>query len=366
MSNGVLSQFDPPAFLDDFNEQQKAAWSRFISDAEDSEIRPLDGIRFYNPTRTPTDDDQQTLDIEWTGFPRRVQISSSTDRIRWSRADASRDAQDEYLEWSVERDAQTRKITKVTFTCEGPEYWRFLGQSNPDLVLQLYRQHISTDVQQSDLFDITGGYIARNRWNSTTTGGAMHLVQRNNTLLAEINISARSTIVRFINGRVLTGERELIDCGRYGDPERFSDPHIGGEVNKLARMDADITIANPVALYINGLSTNGWEAPDSSDPQPFWRVTRGTLDHTVRAVYEVPTDRDFVVGDIKINSVPIDFGAQIADLVTMRVTGLACRFGQSTVPRTTTCAGFFGLAAASPAIQPVDDFRDPSASNLRA
>jgi hypothetical protein len=28
----------------------------------------------------------------------------------------------------------------------------------------------------------------------------------------------------------LTGERELIDCGRYGDRERFSDPHIGAEI----------------------------------------------------------------------------------------------------------------------------------------
>lgn len=35
-------------------------------------------------------------------------------------ADASRDVQDEYLEWSVIRDNE-KKIISVTFTCEGPE-----------------------------------------------------------------------------------------------------------------------------------------------------------------------------------------------------------------------------------------------------
>lgn len=35
-------------------------------------------------------------------------------------ADASRDVQDEYLEWSVIRDDENR-IISVTFTCEGPE-----------------------------------------------------------------------------------------------------------------------------------------------------------------------------------------------------------------------------------------------------
>ena len=71
---------------------------------------------------------------------------------------------------------------------------------------------------------------------------------------------------------VLTGERELIDCGRYGDRERFSDPHIGAEINSLARQDAFITVANPLALYIADLDTAGWETPDRSDPKFFWTI----------------------------------------------------------------------------------------------
>lgn len=41
--------------------------------------------------------------------------------LRWQIADASRLNQDEYLEWSVDRDPITRKIIGVELTCEGPE-----------------------------------------------------------------------------------------------------------------------------------------------------------------------------------------------------------------------------------------------------
>lgn len=39
---------------------------------------------------------------------------------RWEKADASRNVQDEYCEWSVRRD-EKGNILSVTFTCEGPE-----------------------------------------------------------------------------------------------------------------------------------------------------------------------------------------------------------------------------------------------------
>jgi len=56
---GPLSRFDPPGFLDDFNEQQRVAWSQFISEAFDAaalgdpDKLDFDGPReqLYNPTR---------------------------------------------------------------------------------------------------------------------------------------------------------------------------------------------------------------------------------------------------------------------------------------------------------------------------
>jgi hypothetical protein len=166
----------------------------------------------------------------------------------------------------------------------------------------------------------------------------MHLVQPNNTLLAEIDILVRSTIVRQINGKILTGVRELIACGQYGDPDRNGDIHIGDQVNVLARKDAFVTIANPVALYIAGFApAGGWTTPDGSDPKAFWKIVRGDEAHALRAVYEVPKEKGFTVGDITINGVPIAFGAQIVDFITIKVVGQVAGIGKNKVPPVTSC-----------------------------
>lgn len=340
-----LEKFDPPGFLDDFDDEQKEAWSRWISGQLDEGIRgrpeefDFDGPRgqFYNPTKVETDPDEQSVDIAWIGFPRNVQTTSVSDRQRWRKADASRDVQDEYCEWSVERDPESDKIRRVTFTCEGPEYWRFLAETTPEVALDLYQRFVGPQVKMEDLFLPNGRYNLRNRWNASTVEGAMHLIQRNNTLSAEIELAAGSSAVRVIDGRLLTGEQELIRCGLYGGEERHSDPHIGAVVNSLTRQKADVTLANPVGLYFEDLSTEGWETPDGSDPKSYWAYVRGTEDKQVRAVYKVPDDAGFVVGDIAIGGQPIEFGAQIADFIGIKLTGVGTRFGQSTVAPMTGC-----------------------------
>jgi hypothetical protein len=344
----LLPQFDPPAFLDDFSPAQKLAWSAFISESIDKELAGNTNNHFYNPKKTDTAPDVVTTNppIFWTAFPRLVQVNSPSDRVRWTTADGSRDVQDEYCEWSVVRDPATHKITRVTFTSEGPEYWSTLARVNPAKVLELYQRFVNPAVVAADLFR-NGTYIPRNKWNNSTTAGVMHLIQPNNTLLAEINIAVASSIVRRIDGQLLTDEQDLIACGKYGQPERFSDPHIGSEINKLARQQAAVTIANPVALYINNLSTAGWATPDGSDPKQYWKIVRGTPQLGLRAVYEVPADKGFVVGDITINGNPIEFGAQIADFITIKIIGQACRFGQNALPDETTCVSDLPMTAVS-------------------
>lgn len=340
-----LAKFDPPAFLNDLPAAQLTGWSDLISgffDAAregDSVNLEFDGPRhqFFNPTKVDFAADETELDIAWTAFPRNVKVTSVSDRIRWQRADASRDLQDEYCEWSVNRDAATGKVTRVTFTCEGPEYWQYLASQSRDVVLGLYREFISPAVQTGDLFDSSGRYVARNKWNNSTTNGAMHLIQRNNTLSAEIELAGGASVVRKISGRILTEERELIDCGLYGGRERHSDPHIGAMVNSLTRQKADVTLQNPVGLYFNDLLTNGWTTPDGSNAKDYWKYIRGNNGKHVRAVYEVPTSKGFVVGDIKINGRRIEFGAQIADFISIKLTGVAHRIGQSTEQPLTGC-----------------------------
>jgi hypothetical protein len=360
-----LNRFDPPGFLEDLNAQQKQAWSDFISDQCDQAAQgnpaelDFDGPRaqFFNPMKVDTDNDAQTVDIKWVAFPRNVTVSTVSDKQRWRRADSSRDLQDEYCEWSVERDPETDKIKQVTFTCEGPEYWSFLANSSPALALSLYRKFVSPDVKQQDLFLANGRYNPRNKWNATTVNGAMHLIQANNTLTAEIELAAGASVVRIINGKLLTGEEELIRCGEYGGVERHSDPHIGAVVNSVTRQKADVTLANPVGLYFADLDVAGWETPDHVDPKTFWKYVRGTAEKPVRAVFEVPKEHGYLVSDIKIQGKPIDFAAQMTDFINMKLTGVGTRFGKSTVQPMTGCrAQKARPEAESPKFLSVQDF----------
>ncbi|MEE1782158.1 hypothetical protein PUR71_04330 [Streptomyces sp. SP17BM10] len=343
-----LASYAPPGNLTDLDATGAKAWDAFISDSVDQAVKGPDPSQvlhdsprgqFYDLTKTDTAADATEATVTWTAFPRIIKINSISDPQRWQRADASRDVQDEYCEWSVTRDT-TGKITKVTFTCEGPEYWSLLAQSDPGTVLDLYRRFVAPDVQHGDLFGPDGAYQPRNRWNDSTSHGAMHLIQRNNTLGAEIELAAAATIVRVIGGQELATEQQLIQCSKYGQAERNSDPHIGGAVNAIARQKADVSLADPVGLYFNDLSTDGWAAPDNSDPKSYWTYVRGDAAHPVRAVYEVPQGRGFTVGDITIGGKPIRFGAQIADFITIKLTAVACRFGQSTTPPQTACVEF--------------------------
>lgn len=367
-----LDAYAPPGNLDDLDDFGRKAWNAFISDTVDTSISGPDPHevlhnsprpQFYNLTSTDTAEDATRATISWTAFPRTVKITSNSDVQRWERADASRDVQDEYCEWSVTRD-NTNKITQVTFTCEGPEYWEVLAETNPQKLIELYRHHISPDVRPEDLFSPTGRYRPRNKWNDSTSHGAMHLIQRNNTLGAEIELAAAATIRRVVDGTELTTEQELIACGKYGAPDRNSDPHIGAGVNALARRRADITLADPVGLYFDDLSTDGWETPDGSDPKSYWTYLRGDAEHHVRAVYQVPPEKGFGVGDITIAGRPIRFGSQIADFITIRLTGIACRFGASTAEPQTSCVEFRRAdvpeeAFTAEAFSAYGDFLDP-------
>lgn len=341
-------QFDPPGLLSDLNDSQRSAWSRWISDTIDEAnagdpvhtINDAPRPRFFNPLQNAPAADAVQKDITWTAFPRIVQIESASDEERWQTADGSRSVQDEYCEWSVARNLGTKKITKVTFTCEGPEYWTFLAAVNFPKVLELYRAHVHPQVQLQDLQDSQGNYDPHNKWNNSTQRGAMHLIQRNNTLGAEIELAAAASNVRVVDGRTLTSERELIRCAQYGQIERHSDPTIGAAVNDLARKNADITLANPVGLYIAGLNTSTWETPDGAPAMEYWKITRGSTDKALRAVYEVPSSKGYFVGDIKVNDQPIRYSGQIADCIKIKLTGVATRIGQSQHEPITGCKKF--------------------------
>ena len=55
----------------------------------------------------------------------------------------------------------------------------------------------------------------------------MHLIHPSNTLSAEIDIAGQATVIRKdSDGNIITDPQELIQCSKYGNPGRNSDPSV--------------------------------------------------------------------------------------------------------------------------------------------
>jgi hypothetical protein len=331
----ILSRFDTPGRLDELSGDHRLAWSRTVAGMFDQFTGQFP--QFYNPTVEDTPAGLTRVPIGWSAFPARVQREEGPGAARWDRADSSRDEQDEYCEWSVER-GDDGKITRITFTTEVPEYWEHVAQNDPDLLLELYHKFVDPSVERRDLFDSGEKYVRRNRWNESTEGRLAHFVQRSNTLGAAIQLVAEATILRERDdGKPVTDRQELVVCGGLGNPIRNSDPQIAEIVNDAAELGNEITLLDPVGLYLDGLLSAGMETRDGADAAEFWQVERGSPGHAVRASFAVPEDRDYVVGDIKIHGRLITRGAQVADEVRVRIGAVVKRGDHQPVRR--RCVG---------------------------
>lgn len=336
-------RLDPPAFLDDFKTgQQRKEWSRkvvryFREGVEFNQGFPGVTSQFYNPVLTETTEPFTEPVIDWPGFPKLVKDQFPTEPEKaWRLAEtgpkAREDFMDEYLEWHVVR--KQGKITRVSFTCETTQYYDFLAETDPDTLLAIYRDLVDPahkeEVTLDDLI-VDGEYQPGSRWN--TEHGAVHLIQPNNNLFAEVMIAAQACILRRRDdGTVITDSDELIECSDYGEAGRASDPKIGAEVNRLARDGRSISLRNPVALYMTHWNSTGLKKPNGSPVGNYWKLLRGKPAPGpnkpamgLHLVFEVPASEGFVVGDIKIGSKTIQYGGQLAEKISVGLFGLICK-----------------------------------------
>jgi hypothetical protein len=328
----LLEQFSTPASLAELSPEGVAAWSQIVARIFASQTRGNRYPQFYDPTKTDTAPDAALKTVRWAAFPATLLLDATSERQRWERADSSRSVQDEYCEWSVVRDGDG-KLRRVVFTSEVPEYWENLFDADPQLLTSLYSQFIGRDVSLGEVTAPDGSYQRDNALNRSTAGGIAHLMQRSNTLGAAVVLAATATILRVDGGQPVTNPGQLVQCGQLGEPARNSDPQIASAVNDLCAQGAQITLQDPPGLYIDGLLTGEMDTPDDSDPARFWKVERGTPERTVRASFEVPADAGFTVGDMKIAGRAIEFGAQLADNVQLKLTAVASAFGSHPVVR---------------------------------
>jgi hypothetical protein len=383
--------YHPPAGINDFDRsatqaaQLKQNWHDFLN----RQVEGRDAGLFYNPANDPAPGVAAARrPISWNGFPlsiwswfnananatgkRRalaaaetlrpfaiqirdggasfVTVTNPATRMRKVVGGALGDPldlfhrqQDEYCEWFVDRDAAGR-VTRISFTAEGPEYWEEMAKVDPDLVVRLYQELVNPAVQRTDLFwqfDVAGRNLATgqfniifqrgeynpyNKWN--TTHGALHLTHPANTLGAEINLAADATVLRPSvapqPANTLSGR--LICCAQYGGVNRSSDPLIGAGVNGLARAGRAVTLADPIGLYISTLDLTGLRGPNNQviGAQAL-RVRRASADGSMilRAEIAPPQGATFTLDQCRFDQDTLTTGGQIARKITMVLFGLA-------------------------------------------
>jgi hypothetical protein len=390
---GLLKAYDPPAYLTDVAliPGLPEAWHRFMSLVFDYSIerqrkKNIPGangrpgqIQFYDAALYDPGGPVIEQAVVWNAFPKellrrfgRQRALIEADRLwplsayrydpnydpdrPWNTGATETGDPDfwfyrptvEYCEWHVDRDPLTGHITRVTFTSEPPEIWQamfgdtveidtgidFTFPGNKELVIQRYHELVHPSVTMDDLvvkedaFGFkAGSYNIYNKWN--TTHGIMHLCAPPNSIAAEVILGADATVLyEDARGTLVVDPDALITGTGMGGANRNSDPTIAGTVNALARLGAMVTLVNPVGLYMDHIDLAGWHVPGGLSPQDCVRVIRGRERMIERLVVEVPTG-EFDVSDITIGGIPIGYGGQIAECITVKLVGSAAGLGST-------------------------------------
>lgn len=309
----LLRQFSPPgnAELPD-----PEGWSARVAD----ELEQFASLpRFFNPLNTEGSPAEHV--VKWPAFPAELRQPGVSDQERWELSD-SREHQDEYCEWVVERSGD--EIVSVTFTTETPEYFDHLLGVEPDRLAALYEELVGERPNPDQLRGSDGGLDATNDFNRATNGTIAHLSETSNTLGAAVRLVAEATVPRARDGKAVVEKKALVRCGGLGNALRNSDPQIAEAVNGLVRGGAAVSVGDPAGLYIDEFLSGGLRTPDGADAAEFWTpAQRGDSGHTMRAVFAVPSGHDYAVSQITSNGRPIRSGGQLADRVRVRVAALS-------------------------------------------
>lgn len=321
----LLARFDTPARVRDVPAGSPFydAWSNWISGRIGGTSPGDNGGAFYDPTATNVNVAGEKS-LTWMGFPRDTIMPSNRDNreAAYMAADANpatRGDQNEYFEWQVTKNA-AGKIRKVVFITEMPEYYQQLWAVNPDAVVAIYRNLVSPAVVRADLERPGGGYDRVNAWN--TTDGIVHYIQSINTLSAAIGLArgARTSAAPY---------RDNFEASPSGSSQPTSvDPRVGLDVHMLVRKGLYVTLRDPVGFYMVGWNDSGITKPNGQPAGNYWRIVRGVPGMAMRVEYEVPPGLGFVVGDLRIGGRRITYGGQLAEQITVSITGTAGTVGR--------------------------------------
>ena len=207
----------------------------------------------------------------------------------------------------------------MTFTTETPEYWEALADTEPEVVVELYRRLVDPAVTRRDLFR-GGRYQRDNPFNHER--GIVHYIMGINGIAPLLN-AEQDTQLR---GGVKDNYDAMPLAFANGTPLfTAADSRFSLDIGVLQRQGRSLTVGEPVGLYMIDWDDTGFTKPDGTPAGDYWRVVRGGSRAALRLEYEVPASEGFAVGDVSIGGRPIRYGGQLAEHITVMAGGLAGR-----------------------------------------
>jgi hypothetical protein len=348
--------YSPPAGVTDLKEDAKRGWSDYvIASLEEVMAVPQNkGHALYLPM---ADDDGDLKQVGWDAYPKtltawyseqasadaaaesltKMRVGFTRRRGKIEPVDIRYRQQDEYCEW---RTTETRNcyVRRITFSSESADYWEYLAAKDLRTVHELYKHLVDNSITVKDLqwpHDVwvpssaashgflkrlrkPSGWVKRwrkgdyNVWNDfNTCKGIVHSTHPDNTLQKAAMLLAGATVRRTDpHSGEITEANPLICASGFGDPNRMSDPSIGFFVNTLARGDREVSVGNPVGVYISGLRAGGFRGPRGEEIHDLFTCIRGVAEDgkILRAEFKVPDDLEYVA----LDGVPVTRGAQVA------------------------------------------------------
>ncbi|AXG68606.1 hypothetical protein KORDIASMS9_00821 [Kordia sp. SMS9] len=285
---------------------------------------------------------------------------------------------DEYCEMGIKRNT-AKKITRLHFTCENPEYYWTMWKIDPNKVLEIYQTTLNnTNIQLEDLYltDAQGNavidrttqlpaYNPINKWNSGTemlanSGGAMHLTSPPNELSAEIVLAGGGAVLRSYNVEENADANTLICCSKYGRRFRHSDPHIGQNVYQAVQEGLEVTLLNPVGLYLQEPLYQYFElpanAPKDAKIQDCFKFVRGEVQNKpnqmaypnnmiLHMIMEVPEswDDSITLEDFKVFGKKITYGSQVMETIKVQLAAAGKPASVTTKAKELDCTSDNGI-----------------------
>lgn len=257
---------------------------------------------------------------------------------------------DEYCEMSMLKNSAD-KLVKLHFTCENPEYFWTMWKIDPTRVYEIYKETLGNDnIELKDLYlkdslnnyviDRTTGlpaYNPINKWNNgtkmtATYGGAMHLTSPPNELSAEMVLAGGGAVLRNGNADTLAVANTLICCSKYGAEFRHSDPHIGQNVYQAVKEGLEVTLLDPVGLYLQEPQYNYFELPDNAPTgakiEDCFTFVRGAVstpgypnNMILHMIMQVPShwDSSITLNDFTVLGEKIEYGSQVMETIKVQL-----------------------------------------------